>query len=104
MRTLVTLVTLLLLRSPGFAAEEMRPLNNDIPLAEGVRRANELFPDIQPLTEEEVVAAVKAIKLNHQHIKRDAYDIYVRVVKERVLPKGSISGTGAHRPRALPFR
>src|SRR5690349_4996978 len=88
MKTLVTLITLLLLALPGFAAEQMKPLGKDIPLSEGIRQANELFPDAQPLTEEEVIAAVKAIKLKHPDIKPDVYDTYMRVVKERVLPKG----------------
>jgi len=88
MNTIVTLITLLLLTLPGFAAEQMKPLDKDIPLAEGIRQANELFPDAQPLTEEEVIAAVKAIKLKHPDIKPDVYETYMRVVKERVLPKG----------------
>jgi hypothetical protein len=47
-----------------------------------------MFPDLQPLTEDEVVAAVRAIKLQHPDIKQDVYDTYMRVAKERVLPKG----------------
>src|SRR4051794_19930607 len=37
-------------------------IDTDIPLASAVRRANAQFPDVQPLTEEEVIAAVRAIK------------------------------------------
>lgn len=73
---------------PAFAGGTMQPLDKDIPLAEGIQLANKSFPDIQPLTEEEVVAAVKAIKLMHPDIKQDVYETYMRIVKERVLPKG----------------
>jgi hypothetical protein len=59
MKTLVTLITLFLLTLPSLAAEEMRPLDKDIPLADGIRRTNELFPDVQPLTEGEGIAAVR---------------------------------------------
>jgi hypothetical protein len=88
MKALITFITLLLLTLPTYAADEMKPLDKDIPLSEGVRQANELFPDRQPLTEDEVIAAVKAIKLTHPDMKEDVYDTYMRVVNERVLPKG----------------
>jgi hypothetical protein len=51
-----------------------------------------MFPDRQPLTEDEVIAAVKAIKLTHPDIKPEVFDTYMRVVKERVLPKGMYFG------------
>lgn len=88
MKTLATPIALLLLTLSSFGAGQMWPLDKDILLGDGIRRANELFPDIQPLTEEEVVAAVRAIKLAHPGIKEDVYETYMRVVKERVLPKG----------------
>lgn len=88
MKTLVTFIALFLLTLPTPAADSMTPLNKDIPLSEGVRQANEMFPDRQPLTEDEVIAAVKAVKLKHPDMKQDVYDTYMRVVKERVLPKG----------------
>jgi hypothetical protein len=88
MKTLVTLTALLLLTLQIHAIDSMKPLDKDIPLSEGIRQANEMFPDLQPMTEEEVVAAVQAIKLKHPDIKQDVYDTYMRVVKERVLPKG----------------
>ena len=88
MKTFVTLITLLVLTLPSLADVGMQPLDKDIPLAEGIRRANELFPDVQPLTEQEVIAAVQAIKLKHSDIKDDVYETYMRVVREKVLPKG----------------
>jgi hypothetical protein len=87
MKTLVTLVASILLTLASHAAD-MQPLAKDIPLAEGIEKANEMFPDLQPLTEQEVIAAVKAIKLKHPDIKQDVYDTYMRVVNEHVLPKG----------------
>jgi hypothetical protein len=88
MKTIATLITLLVLTLPSLADPEMRPLAKDIPLSEGIRQANELFPDLQPLTEQEVVAAVQAIKLTHPDIKEEVYETYMRVVREKVLPKG----------------
>jgi hypothetical protein len=91
MKALTLLLTLgLLAFSVSARAEnkEMRPdIDKDIPLAEAIRRANEQFPDPQPLTEDEVVASVQAIKLTHPDIKKDIYETYMRVVRERVLPK-----------------
>ncbi|HXJ56675.1 MAG TPA: serine/threonine-protein kinase [Verrucomicrobiae bacterium] len=59
----------------------------DIPLDEAIRQANKRFPSAEPLTEDEVVAAIQAIKLKHRDIKEDIYQRYMRVVRERVLPK-----------------
>ena len=66
----------------------MKPLDKDIPLSEGIQQANAFFPDIQPLTEQEVVAAVKAIKLMQPDIETNVYQIYMRIVTDRVWPKG----------------
>ena len=69
-------------------AGEMPPLDKDMSLAQGIELANKSFPDIQPLTEQEVIAAVKALKLMHPEVRQDVYDTYMRIVKEGVLPKG----------------
>ena len=87
MKTYINLLTAIVLTLACQAAD-IQPLDKDIPLTEGIQKANEMFPDSQPLTEAEVIAAVKAIKLTHPDIKQDVYDTYMRVVKERVLPKG----------------
>jgi hypothetical protein len=88
MRILATLITFAVLTLPILGDEKMRPdIDQDIPLAEAIRRANEQFPDAQPLTEDEVIAAVQAIKLKHPDIKEDIYETYMRVARERVLPK-----------------
>jgi hypothetical protein len=91
MKALTILLTLGLLAFSASAKaqdKEVRPdIDKDIPLAEAIQRANQQLPDAQPLTEEEVVAAVRAIKLTHPDIKEDIYESYMRVVKERVLPK-----------------
>jgi len=63
-------------------------IDKDIPLAQAIEEANARYRDVQPLTEEEVVAAVRAIRLEHPNISDSAYEIYQRVVEERVLPKG----------------
>jgi hypothetical protein len=88
MKTFATLSTLLVLTWSGLAQQWTQPFDKDTPLAEGVQLANKQFPDIQPVTEQELIAAVKAIKLMHPDIKEDVYENYMRVVRERVLPKG----------------
>jgi hypothetical protein len=89
MRTFVTLIALLVLTLPSLGDVETRPdIDKDIPLAEGIRRANEQFADVQALTEQEVIAAVQALKLKHSDIKDDVYETYMKVAKERVLPRG----------------
>ena len=73
--------------APADDKEVRLDIAKDIPLAEAIRRANEQFPDAQPLTEDEVIAAVRGIKLTHPDIKAEIYEVYMRVVRERVLPK-----------------
>ncbi len=90
MKTIVALMTLMVLTLPSVAQLETKPSDKDIPLAEAVRQANELWPDIKPLTEQEVVAAVKAIKVLNPDINDSAYQTYMRIVREKVLPKGMI--------------
>ena len=63
-------------------------IGEDIPLAEAIRRANTQFPDLQPLTAAEVIAAVKMIKREHPDISEAIHRIYIRSVEEGVLPRG----------------
>jgi hypothetical protein len=88
MKTFATLTALLALAFSGLAQQDMPPFDKDIGLSEGVRLANKHFPNLQPLTDQEVIAAVKAIKLTHPDIKEEVYDQYIRVVRDHVLPKG----------------
>jgi len=88
MKTIAALFALIILALPSAAQQDMKPLDKDIPLAEGIQQANAFFSDMQPLTEQEVVAAVKAIKLMHPDIKTNVYQIYTRIVTDRVWPKG----------------
>jgi hypothetical protein len=76
--------------SPELAEDtQMRAdIEKDIPLAEALRQANQQFSDTQPLTEDEVVAAVRNIKQVHPDIPEDFYKTYQRVVNEHVLPRG----------------
>jgi len=62
-------------------------IDQDIPLAEAVRWANGQFHPNPPLTEAEVIAAVRAIKLEHSDISPQLLEIYQRVPQEQVLPK-----------------
>lgn len=85
-------MTVILLMWPAVTKaqfDQVRPdIDKDIPLSEGVNRYNAQFPDPQPLTEDEVIAAVRRIKAEHPDITDAVYGVYERVVKEKVLPKG----------------
>ena len=63
-------------------------LEKDIPLAEAIKRLNELFKNVPALTEEEVIAAVRTIRDKDPGIEKRSYEVYQRVASERVLPKG----------------
>jgi hypothetical protein len=94
MKTIVYVLSLLAVALPRLAQAQMRPdIDQDIPLAQAIEQANRDFPDVQPLTEDEVVAAVRAMKLQDAGISDAIYKVYQRVVKERVLPKGMYSAT-----------
>jgi hypothetical protein len=89
MKTLVYVLILLAVSIPKQAQAQMRPdIDQDIPLAKAIKQANRDFPDLQPLTEDEVIAAVRAIKIHDSRISDAVYKVYQRVVKERVLPRG----------------
>lgn len=92
MKTLAYFFMIVALALTALAQAQTREIRadieQDIPLAEGIRRANEQFPDAEPLTEQEVIAAVQAIKLKCPEIEATTYEVYQRVVQERVLPKG----------------
>jgi hypothetical protein len=65
-----------------------QPYEKDVPLADAIRHANEVFTNSQPFTEEEVIAAVCNIKDTHPDIKGETHDTYMRIVREKVFPKG----------------
>lgn len=91
MKTLTSLISILAITSANALAQDPQiraDINKDIPLAEAVQRANVQFPDVQPLTEQGVVAAVKRIRAKHPDITEAVHDIYMRVIRERVLPRG----------------
>ena len=53
----------------GLAQAQIRAdIDKDIPLTDAIEQANARFSDVQPLTEAEVVAAVRAIKLKQEDI------------------------------------
>lgn len=63
-------------------------IDRDIPLAEAVTRANEQLGVVPPLTEDEIIAAVHALKIRHPKIREAAFKIFERITTERVLPRG----------------
>jgi hypothetical protein len=70
------------------AQDKRSDIDKDIPLAEAISRSNKQYPDSEPLNEQEVIAAVQAIKLMHPDVSDEVYQTYQRVAKELVLPKG----------------
>ena len=59
-----------------------------IPLVWALKDFNTKYPDGNPLTEEEVIAAVRAIKTAHPNMDEDLFRLYQKVAEDRVLPPG----------------
>ncbi len=57
-------------------------------LAEAIKAFNEAHPDPSPLTVDEVVAAIRSIKVAHPDIHPWIYEQYQRVADEKVLLPG----------------
>ena len=70
------------------ATQVRADIDKDIPLAAAIERLNQQFTNVPPLTEKEVIAAVRTIKKRHADIEEVVYRVYQRVAVERVLPKG----------------
>ena len=88
-----SIVTLLLtIALPAFLFAEDSEIRSDIevevPLAEAVKAFNQKYPDKNPLTEEEVIAAVRTIKIEHPEIPDPVYKVYRQIIEKRVLPRG----------------
>ena len=88
-----TLITFLiscsfLMRVLGADPAARPDLDKPIPLAKAVEDFNKLYPDRNPLTEAEVVAAVRAIKVAHPDMPDEFYGLYQKVAEERILPPG----------------
>ena len=89
MKTFPGIVILFLLALGTFAqAQGRKDIDQDIPLARAINRANLEFRNEEPLTEEEVIAAIRDIKARHPDMEEAARRVFERVAKERVLPKG----------------
>jgi len=71
------------------AGPDARPdLDKPIALAKAVEEFNKKYPDNNPLTEAEVIAAVRQIRRRHPNIPDEIFELYQKVVEERVLPPG----------------
>jgi len=93
LKKIVFAITLLFIpltvNADSYAIPAMREdIEHDIPLADAIKEANERYPSRQPLTEDEVIAAVRAMKLKDPDISEAIYKIYQRVANERILPRG----------------
>lgn len=77
---------------PAYASppiSELRPnIDKDVPLAYALERYNRLCPDNNPLTEAEVIAAIRNIKIDDPDISPAVLARYQRVVDEKILPAG----------------
>ena len=69
MKTLIYSISIITLALAGLAQAQIRAdIDKDIPLTDAIEQANARFSDVQPLTEAEVVAAVRAIKSKQEDI------------------------------------
>jgi hypothetical protein len=63
-------------------------IGKDIPLKRAIDEFNTKFPDVQPLTEAEVIAAVRSIKESYPDLPDSVFRVFQRVTDEHLLPKG----------------
>ena len=66
-------------------AQGRKDIDQDIPLARAINRANLEFRNEEPLTEEEVIAAIRDIKARHPDMEEAVRRVFERVAKERRL-------------------
>ncbi len=65
-----------------------RDINTEIPLEKAIAAFNAKYPDANPLTSDEVIAAIRSWDRTEMPVSDGVLAIYQRVVKERILPKG----------------
>ncbi len=73
----------------GSSSDLPRPdIDKDIPLEKALEDYNLKNSDNNPLTTDEVVAAIRNIKTNHADMNDEIYKLYRRVAEEKVLSPG----------------
>jgi hypothetical protein len=88
---LISVFTSSLLVVRVFAAnpsDRRSDIEKPVALAKAVEEFNKKYPDKNPLTEDEVIAAVRQIRRAHPGIPEDVFQLYQKVVAERILPPG----------------
>ena len=65
-----------------------RDITKEIRLAEAVAAFNQEYPDPNPLTEDEVIAAIRNWKKDLHPVPDAIHALYLQVAEKRVLPRG----------------
>lgn len=65
-----------------------RDITTEIPLEKAVAAFNAKYPDANPLTPDEVIAAIRHWDRAELPVSNAVLTVYQKVVKERILPKG----------------
>jgi hypothetical protein len=82
------MLTLSLGRAADFPPGVRRDLDKDVPLRKAIREYNTKCPDKNPLTEAEVIAAVRDLRAHHPKVTEAIFQLYQRVANEKILPRG----------------
>jgi len=65
-----------------------RDITTEIPLEKAVAAFNAKYPDANPLTSDEIIAAIRNWNRTEMPVSDEVLAVYQRVVKERILPRG----------------
>jgi len=79
--------------SYALSQEEMlniycRDITKEMPLGEAIDTYNQRYPDANPLTAAEVIAAIRNWDKKRHPVNDATYALYLRVAEERILPCG----------------
>jgi hypothetical protein len=92
MRNLLTAILIAFLLGPQIMRADSSDRRSDIekpvPLDKAVEEFNKKYPDKNPLTEAEVIAAVRQIRRRHPTIPDEIFELYQKVADKRILPPG----------------
>jgi len=90
--TVVLATVSFLLRTNTADAGDMemygRNITTEIPLEKAVAAFNAKYPDANPLTSDEVIAAIRSWNRTEMPVSDEVLAVYQRVVKKRILPRG----------------
>ena len=72
----------------GQDSDTRADIETEIPLAKALEAFNKKYPDRNPLTEAEVIAAIRMIKRKDPEIPDAVLKVYLQVIEKKVLPRG----------------